>query len=134
MVSFLSKNGLIDIVIEFHFDALGKCYFEDNESITPTLGKAKISFLRSSLNQTSKIIKKDYPELYSSLIGRKFRLRISRANHDYAYDMPVFIIDGTGKLTRRAGWDGLSDEWYDSFMVNMRDYNNIQFLSEYRIP
>ena len=54
----------------------------------------------------------------------------SRANHDYSYAMPVFIVDSSGKLTRRAGWDGLSDEWYDSFMVNMRDYNNISLLSE----
>lgn len=54
----------------------------------------------------------------------------SRANHDYSYGMPVFIVDSSGQLTRRAGWDGLSDEWYDSFMVNMRDYNNIRLLSE----
>ena len=54
----------------------------------------------------------------------------SRANHNYPYGMPVFIVDSSGKLTRRAGWDGLSDEWYDSFMVNMRDYNNIRLLSE----
>jgi glycogen synthase len=53
----------------------------------------------------------------------------SRANHAYAYGMPVFIVDGSGKLTRRAGWDGMSDEWYDSFMVNMRDYDNIEILS-----
>jgi glycogen synthase len=54
----------------------------------------------------------------------------SRANHNYPYGMPVFIVDSSGKLTRRAGWDGLSDEWYDSFMVNMRDYNNIRLLSD----
>ena len=54
----------------------------------------------------------------------------SRANHAYAYGMPVFIVDGSGKLTRRAGWDGTSDEWFDSFMVNMRDYDNIKILSE----
>ncbi len=44
--------------------------------------------------------------------------------------MPVYIADGSGKLTRRAGWDGESDEWFDSFMVNMRDYNNVEVLSE----
>jgi glycogen synthase len=54
----------------------------------------------------------------------------SRANYNYSYGMPVFILDSSGKLTRRAGWDGLSDEWYDSFMVNMRDYNNIRLLSD----
>jgi glycosyltransferase involved in cell wall biosynthesis len=54
----------------------------------------------------------------------------SLANHAYAYGMPVFIVDGSGKLTRRAGWDGTSDEWFDSFMVNMRDYDNIKILSE----
>ncbi len=54
----------------------------------------------------------------------------SRANHNYLYGMPVFIVDSSGRLTRRAGWDGLSDEWYDSFMVNMRDYNNIRLLSD----
>jgi len=54
----------------------------------------------------------------------------SRANYNYPYGMPVFIVDSSGKLTRRAGWDGLSDEWYDSFMVNMRDYNNIRLLSD----
>jgi glycogen synthase len=54
----------------------------------------------------------------------------SRANHAYAYCMPVFIVDGSGKLTRRAGWDGTSDEWFDSFMVNMRNYDNIEILSK----
>ncbi|MBC8468215.1 MAG: glycogen/starch synthase [Planctomycetes bacterium] len=53
----------------------------------------------------------------------------SRANYAYAYSMPVYIVDGSGNLTRRAGWDGESDEWFDSFMVNMRDYNNIEILS-----
>jgi len=53
----------------------------------------------------------------------------SRANYAYAYSMPVYIVDGSGKLTRRAGWDGLSDEWFDSFMVNMRDYDSIEALS-----
>jgi glycogen synthase len=54
----------------------------------------------------------------------------SRANYAYAYSTPVYIVDGSGSLTRRAGWDGVSDEWFDSFMVNMRDYNNIEILSE----
>jgi glycosyltransferase involved in cell wall biosynthesis len=53
----------------------------------------------------------------------------SRANYAYAYCTPVYIVDGSGKLTRRAGWDGESDEWFDSFMVNMRDYDSIEALS-----
>jgi glycosyltransferase involved in cell wall biosynthesis len=53
----------------------------------------------------------------------------SRANYAYAYSTPVYIVDGSGKLTRRAGWDGESDEWFDSFMVNMRDYDSIEVLS-----
>jgi len=54
----------------------------------------------------------------------------SRANCTYAYSMPVYIADDSGNLTRRAGWDGESDEWLDSYMVNMRDYNNIEILCE----
>ena len=53
----------------------------------------------------------------------------SRANYAYAYSMPVYIVDSSGKLTRRAGWDGESDQWFDSFMVNMRDYDSIEALS-----
>jgi glycogen synthase len=54
----------------------------------------------------------------------------SRANYAYAYSLPAYIIDHSGKLSRRAGWDGISDEWFDSFMVNMRDYNNIEILTD----
>ena len=39
-------------------------------------------------------------------------------------------MDHAGKLSRRAGWDGISNEWFDSFMVNMRDYKNIEILTE----
>jgi len=53
----------------------------------------------------------------------------SRANSDYPYQLPVYMTDAQGKLTRRAGWDGEWDEWYDSFMVNMRDFDNVQHLA-----
>ena len=53
----------------------------------------------------------------------------SRANHSHPYNLPVYIYDKTGKLTRRAGWDGEWDEWYDSFMVNMRDFDNVKYLA-----
>ena len=53
----------------------------------------------------------------------------SRANHSYPYHFPVYIYDKTGNLTRRAGWDGEWDEWYDSFMVNMRDFENVRHLA-----
>lgn len=53
----------------------------------------------------------------------------SRANTEYPYDMPVYIADGSGRLSRRAGWDGEWDEWRDSFMVNMRDLENVERLA-----
>lgn len=53
----------------------------------------------------------------------------SRANHSYPYHMPVYIVNKEGKLTRRAGWDGEWSEWLDSFMVNMRDFENIEALT-----
>lgn len=53
----------------------------------------------------------------------------SRANAEYAYDMPVYIADGSGRLSRRAGWDGEWDEWRDSFMVNMRDLANVERIA-----
>jgi glycogen synthase len=53
----------------------------------------------------------------------------SRANTDYPYHLPVYATDDNGTLTRRAGWDGEWDEWYDSFMVNMRDFDNVQYLA-----
>ena len=54
----------------------------------------------------------------------------SRANHSYPYTLPVYIFDKEGNLTRRAGWDGEWDEWYDSFMVNMRDFDNVKYLAD----
>ncbi|MFX0203311.1 MAG: hypothetical protein ACFFCW_44985, partial [Candidatus Hodarchaeota archaeon] len=54
---------------------------------------------------------------------------LSRANNNYDYNMPVYIFGSNGKLTRRSGWDGEWDEWFDSFMVNMRDYNNVEHLA-----
>ena len=54
----------------------------------------------------------------------------SKANTTYPYRLPVYIHDEQGKLVRRAGWDGEWDEWHDSFMVNMRDFENIQYLSK----
>jgi glycogen synthase len=54
----------------------------------------------------------------------------SRANAHYAYHFPAYIQDASGKLTRRAGWDGEWSEWLDSFMVNMRDFENIERLTE----
>ncbi|MBE0536686.1 MAG: glycogen/starch synthase [Phycisphaerae bacterium] len=53
----------------------------------------------------------------------------SRANAEYPYDMPVYIADSEGRLARRAGWDGEWDEWRDSFMVNMRDFENVERLA-----
>ncbi|MCF7956363.1 MAG: glycogen/starch synthase, partial [Phycisphaerae bacterium] len=53
----------------------------------------------------------------------------SKANTNYPYRLPVYIKDLQGKLTRRAGWDGEWDEWHDSFMVNMREFDNVQYLS-----
>ncbi|MCK5000602.1 MAG: hypothetical protein KAS23_13750, partial [Anaerohalosphaera sp.] len=53
----------------------------------------------------------------------------SKANTNYPYRLPVYIRDQMGKLVRRAGWDGEWDEWHDSFMVNMRDFDNVQYLT-----
>lgn len=53
----------------------------------------------------------------------------SRANYDYPYHFPVYAPNDQGQLTRRAGWDGEWDEWYDSFMVNMRDFENVELLA-----
>lgn len=52
----------------------------------------------------------------------------SRANVEHPYDMPVYIAGERGRLSRRAGWDGEWDEWRDSFMVNMRDLENVERL------
>jgi glycogen synthase len=54
----------------------------------------------------------------------------SRANVSYSYQMPAYIHDNKGKLTCRAGWDGEWSEWLDSFMVNMRDFENVDTLSQ----
>jgi len=54
----------------------------------------------------------------------------SRANVSFAYHMPVYIADSNGKLVRRAGWDGEWSEWLDSFMINMRDFENVDALAE----
>lgn len=54
----------------------------------------------------------------------------SRANAHYAYHLPTYIQDASGRLTRRAGWDGEWSEWLDSFMVNMRDFENIEHLTQ----
>jgi glycogen synthase len=54
----------------------------------------------------------------------------SRANHSYPYRMPVYIVNKEGSLTRRAGWDGEWSEWLDSFMVNMRDFENVQAITD----
>ena len=53
----------------------------------------------------------------------------SRAQCDYPYHYPSYIGDQHQDLSRRAGWDGEWSEWYDSFMVNMRDYDNVQHLA-----
>jgi glycogen synthase len=53
----------------------------------------------------------------------------SRAMYDYPYHLPVYVVDDDDTLTRRAGWDGEWDQWYDSFMVNMRDFDNVQYLA-----
>ncbi|MFC1652297.1 glycogen/starch synthase [Planctomycetota bacterium] len=53
----------------------------------------------------------------------------SRAFKDYPYHLPVYIQNDQGRLTRRAGWDGEWDEWLDSFMVNMRDFDNVEYLA-----
>ena len=54
----------------------------------------------------------------------------SRANVSYPYRFPVYIADKNGKLTCRAGWDGEWSEWLDSFMVNMRDFENVDALTQ----
>ena len=54
----------------------------------------------------------------------------SRANTEYAYHFPTYIMNSKGTLTRRAGWDGEWSEWLDSFMVNMRDFDNVQRLAD----
>ena len=54
----------------------------------------------------------------------------SRANSSFPYQLPVYIASQDGKLTRRAGWDGEWSEWLDSFMVNMRDFTNIEYLAD----
>lgn len=54
----------------------------------------------------------------------------SRANTDYDYHFPAYILNSKGVLTRRAGWDGEWSEWLDSFMVNMRDFDNIDRIAE----
>ena len=54
----------------------------------------------------------------------------SRANSDFDYHFPAYILNNKGVLTRRAGWDGEWSEWLDSFMVNMRDFDNIDRLAE----
>jgi len=53
----------------------------------------------------------------------------SIANTDYPYRLPVYIANAQGHLVRRAGWDGEWDEWHDSFMVNMREFENVQHLA-----
>ncbi|MCH7916692.1 MAG: glycogen/starch synthase [Planctomycetes bacterium] len=53
----------------------------------------------------------------------------SRARQDYPYHFPAYILEDDHRLTRRAGWDGEWDQWYDSFMVNMRDFANVQRLA-----
>jgi glycogen synthase len=53
----------------------------------------------------------------------------SRANTSYPYHMPAYIRNNEGQLTRRAGWDGEWSEWQDSFMVNMRDFDNVEKIT-----
>lgn len=57
----------------------------------------------------------------------------SRANSSFPYQLPVYIVNDQGKLTRRAGWDGEWSEWLDSFMVNMRDFKNVKYLTDISI-
>lgn len=93
----------MDTVIVFHLDALGKCHFGDSESIASTCGKDKTSFLRNSLNQTSRVIKKDCPELWGALVGRKIHLRISDTLEDticllpYELAMNAHLLDFENK-------------------------------------
>lgn len=53
----------------------------------------------------------------------------SKAHTNYPYRLPVYIKHTDGKLVRRAGWDGEWDQWHDSYMVNMRDFENIEYLT-----
>ncbi len=53
----------------------------------------------------------------------------AKANTTYPYRLPVYIRNEQGKLVRRAGWDGEWDEWHDSFMVNMREFENVQYIA-----
>lgn len=53
----------------------------------------------------------------------------SRANVSCPYEFPCYIQDKQGRLTPRAGWDGEWSEWLDSFMVNMRDFENVDRLA-----
>ena len=43
--------------------------------------------------------------------------------------MPAYIRNSEEKLTCHAGWDGEWSEWLDSFMVNMRDFENVDALA-----
>ena len=54
----------------------------------------------------------------------------SRANTSFRYQLPVYIVNEEGTLSPRAGWDGEWSEWLDSFMVNMRDFSNVDCLAE----
>ena len=57
----------------------------------------------------------------------------SRANTSFRYQLPVYIVNDKGQLSPRAGWDGEWSEWLDSFMVNMRDFSNVDALAELAI-
>jgi glycogen synthase len=54
----------------------------------------------------------------------------SRANTSFRYQLPVYIVNDKGTLSPRAGWDGEWSEWLDSFMVNMRDFSNVDYLAK----
>ena len=54
----------------------------------------------------------------------------SRANTAFRYRLPVYIVGEKGGLSPRAGWDGEWSEWLDSFMVNMRDFSNVEALTQ----
>ncbi len=73
----------------------------------------------------------------ADVLGMKILLCVlshfSRANTSYPYRMPAYIADSDGKLTCRAGWDGEWSEWLDSFMVNMRDFENVDALAQISI-
>ncbi len=78
--------------IVLYINARGKCNFHNSRSITSTLGKDKTFFLWKSLNQTLRIIKEDFQDLYDSLTGRKIHLRISDAFEDTIYLMPHELV------------------------------------------